>query len=59
MKRLDLSDSISNFLILAAVSVALAPILFGDELNLMLGSYMREGSLMLNDFSGYLGSLFR
>jgi hypothetical protein len=54
MKKSDLSDAGSNLLIVGSVSVAFMPFLLGDRLGLVVGSFMKEGGVLIDQFSNYL-----
>ena len=54
MKKSDLSDAGSNLLIIGSVSLAFMPFLLGDRLVLVVGSLMKEGGVLIDQFSNYL-----
>ena len=54
MKKSDLSDAASNLLIVGSVSLAFAPFVLGDRLVLIVGGVMKEGGVMLDQFSNYV-----
>jgi hypothetical protein len=54
MKKSDLSDAGSNLLIIGSVSLAFMPFLLGDRLVLVVGSFMKEGGVLIDQFSNYL-----
>jgi hypothetical protein len=54
MKKSDLSDAASNLLIVGSVSLAFMPFLLGDRLVLVVGSFMKEGGVLIDQFSNYL-----
>lgn len=54
MKKSDLSDAGSNLLIFGSVSLAFMPFLLGDRLVLVVGSLMKEGGVLIDQFSNYL-----
>jgi len=54
MKKSDLSDAGSNLLIVGSVSVAFMPFLLGDRLVLVVGSFMKEGGVLIDQLSNYL-----
>jgi len=58
MKKTDLSEAASNLLIIGSVSVALAPFVLGDRLILVVTGLMKEGGVMLDQFSNYVSWLF-
>ena len=57
MKKSDLSDATSNLLIFGSVSLALAPFLLGDKLVLVVTGLMKEGGVMLDQFTNYVSWL--
>ena len=57
MKKSDLSDATSNLLIFGSVSLALAPFLLGDRLVLVVTGLMKEGGVMLDQFTNYVSWL--
>lgn len=57
MKKSDLSDAGSNLLIFGSVSVAFMPFLLGDRLVLVVGSFMKEGGVLIDQFGNYLSWL--
>ena len=57
MKKSDLSDTTSNLLIFGSVSLALAPFLLGDRLVLVVTGLMKEGGVMLDQFTNYVSWL--
>lgn len=58
MRKSDLSDAASNMLIVGSVSLALAPFLLGDRLVLIVAGFMKEGGVLLDQFSNYVLYLF-
>ena len=58
MKKVELAESASNMFVLFGVLVAATPLLLGDKLVPMAMSAMREGSMLLNEFSTFVTSLF-
>jgi hypothetical protein len=58
MKKLDLSDAASNLLIVGSVSLALAPFVLGDQLGLIVAGLMKDGAVMIDQFSNYVQYLF-
>ena len=54
MKKSELSETASNLLIIGSVSLAFAPFLLGDRLVLVVGSLMKEGGVLLDQFSNYV-----
>ena len=57
MKKNDFSEIGSNLLIFGSVSLALAPFLLGDRLILVVTGLMKEGGVMIDQFSNYLSWL--
>ena len=57
MKKSDLSEATSNLLIFGSVSLALAPFLIGDRLVLVVTGLMKEGGVMLDQFTNYVSWL--
>jgi len=57
MKKFELADAASNLLIFGSVSLAFAPFLLGDRLILIVGSLMKEGGVMIDQFSNYVSWL--
>ena len=58
MKKHDLSEAASNVLIMFSVSVALMPFVLGDQLIPVLSGFMKEGGVLLDQFSNYVSWLF-
>lgn len=58
MRKLDLSDAASNLLIVGSVSLALAPFVLGDQLVLIVTGLMKDGGVMIDQFSNYVQYLF-
>ena len=54
MKKHDLSEAASNVLIIFSVSVALMPFLLGDQLIPVVSGFLKEGSVMVDQFTGYV-----
>jgi hypothetical protein len=54
MKKLELSESVSNLLMISSVSLAFIPFLLGDQLILIVNGFMNEASVMFDQFSTYL-----
>jgi len=54
MKKNEFSEIASNLLIFGSVSVALAPFLLGDRLILIVTGLMKEGGVMIDQFSNYI-----
>ena len=57
MKKNDFSEFASNLLIFGSVSLALAPFLLGDRLILVVTGLMKEGGVMIDQFSNYVSWL--
>ena len=58
MKKSDLSDAASNLLVVGSVSLAVAPFVLGDRLILIVSAFMKEGGVLIDQFSHYVGWLF-
>ena len=58
MRKSDLSDTASNMLIVGSVSLAIAPFVLGDRQVLIVAGFMKEGGVMLDQFSNYVLYLF-
>ena len=54
MKKNEFSEIASNLLIFGSVSLALAPFLLGDRLIFIVTGLMKEGRVMIDQFSNYL-----
>ena len=54
MKKNAFSEIASNLLIFGSVSLALAPFLLGDRLILVVTGLMKEGGVMIDQFSNYV-----
>jgi hypothetical protein len=54
MKKNDVSEAASNMLIFSSVSVALMPFLLGDRLIPVVTGFMRDGGVLINQFSNYI-----
>jgi hypothetical protein len=54
MKKNDVSEAVSNMLIFSSVSVALMPFLLGDRLIPIVTGLMRDGGVLVNQFSDYI-----
>ena len=57
MKKNEFSEIASNLLIVGSVSVALAPFLLGDRLGLVVSGLMKDGAVLITQFSNYLSWL--
>jgi hypothetical protein len=51
VRRMDFSSSVSNVLIVSAVVAAATPLLFGDQLVVIVSDIVRQASLLLQEFS--------
>ena len=58
MRKSDLSDAASNLLIVGSVSLAFAPLVLGDRLGLIVAGFMKEGGVIIDQFSNYVMYLF-
>lgn len=58
MRKLDLSDAASNLLIVGSVSLAFAPFVLGDRLVLIVAGLMKDGGVLIDQFSNYVLWLF-
>jgi len=54
MKKNEFSEIGSNLLIFGSVTLALAPFLLGDRLILVVTGLMKEGGVMIDQFSNYV-----
>ena len=54
MKKNEASEAVSNMLIFSSVSVAVMPFLLGDRLIPIVTGFMRDGGMLINQFSDYL-----
>ena len=54
MKKTEMSDAASNLLTIGSVSVAFMPFLLGDRLGLVIGGFMKEGAVLIDQFSNYV-----
>jgi len=54
MKKNEFSELTSNLLMVGSVSLAFAPFLLGDRLILIVTGLMKEGGVMIDQFSNYL-----
>lgn len=57
MRKSDLSETASNLLIVGSVSLAFAPLVLGDRLILIVAGFMKEGGVLLDQFSNYVSWL--
>ena len=58
MRKLDLSDAASNLLIVGSVSLAFTPFVLGDRLVLIVAGLMKDGGVLIDQFSNYVMWLF-
>jgi hypothetical protein len=54
MKKNEFSEFASNLLIVGSVSLAFTPFVLGDRLILVVTGLMKEGGVMIDQFSNYL-----
>jgi len=54
MKKNELSEATSNILIFSSVSVALTPFLLGDRLIPIVTGFVRDGGMLIDQFSNYV-----
>jgi hypothetical protein len=54
MKKNEFSEIASNLLIFGSVSAAFAPFLLGDRLVLIVTGLMKDGGVLITQFSNYL-----
>lgn len=54
MKKNEFSELASNLLIFGSISLAFMPFLLGDRLLLVVSGLMKEGGVMIDQFSNYL-----
>ena len=54
MKKSDLSEAASNLLIVGSVSLAFAPFVLGERLILVVSAFMKEGGVLIDQFSNYV-----
>ena len=54
MKKNEFSELASNLLMIGSVSLAFTPFLLGDRLVVVVTGLMREGGIMIDQFSNYL-----
>ena len=58
MKKFELTDTTSNVLVVSSVLLAVTPFLLGDQLGVIVTGFIKEASMMIDQFSDYLISLF-
>jgi hypothetical protein len=54
MKKVEMSETASNLLVVSSVTVAVTPFVLGDSLMLVFNSIMREGMVIFDQISNYL-----
>lgn len=54
MKKNELSEATSNILIFSSVSVAVTPFLLGDRLIPIVTGFVRDGGMLIDQFSNYV-----
>lgn len=54
MKKNEFSEIASSLLIFGSVSVAVTPFLLGDRLVLVVTGLMKDGGVLITQFSNYL-----
>jgi hypothetical protein len=54
IKKNEFSELASNLLIFGSISVAVMPLLLGDQLGLVVSGLMQEGGVLIDQFSNYL-----
>lgn len=57
MKKNEFSEIGSNLLIVGSVSLAFAPFLLGDRLGLVVSGLMKDGAVLITQFSNYVSWL--
>ena len=57
VKKFELSDSVSNLLLVSSVMLAFTPFLLGDRLILIVTGFMKEGAVMIDQFGMFLTKL--
>ena len=57
VRKPDVSPLISNLLLVSAVVVASTPVLLGDRLVLIASGVVRQGAMLLQEFSIFLQKL--
>jgi hypothetical protein len=56
-RKLDTTSLLSNLLLLCTVLMAIAPIILGDRLVLIVSAVFTQGGLLLQDLGAYLQRL--
>jgi hypothetical protein len=54
MKKNEFSEVASNLLVFGSITLAIAPFLLGDRLFLIVTGLMKEGGVMIDQFSNYV-----
>ncbi len=54
VKKLEISEAVSNLAILSAVGVVSLPLLLGDELVVVLSKVAREGASLIEGFANFV-----
>lgn len=54
IKKNEFSELASTLLIFGSISVAVMPLLLGDQLGMVVSGLMREGGVLIDQFSNYL-----
>ena len=54
MKKNEFSEITSSLLMFGSVSLAFAPFLLGDRLGLVVAGLMKDGAVLITQFSNYL-----
>jgi len=54
MKKNEFSEVASNLLVFGSITLAIAPFLLGDRLILIVTGLMKEGGVMIDQFSNYV-----
>jgi hypothetical protein len=54
MKKVEMSETASNLLVVSSVTVAVTPFVLGDSLMLVFNCIMREGMVIFDQISNYL-----
>jgi hypothetical protein len=57
VKKIELSESVSNLLLVSSVMLAFTPFLLGDRLILIVTGAMKEGAVMIDQFGTFLTKL--
>jgi hypothetical protein len=57
MKKNELSEVLSNLLMVGSVSLAFMPFVLGDRLVLVAADLMREGGVLITQFNNYVSWL--